>query len=148
MIHLKIENIDDMKEIKETEFCFSGECGVIRNENNIIIGFFEINIDNTELELETIEILEDYQSQGYGTQFLDLLFERYPSINEIKGLSKEEAVDFYANYGAEFHETCSDCDCEECQFHPGNFSDDYESEDEETCDNYSEYNFIIKRKNI
>lgn len=41
MISFNIENVDELKEAKETVFGFNGPIGVIRTENNEVIGFYK-----------------------------------------------------------------------------------------------------------
>lgn len=78
IITFKIENVDNIVKGKILEFGWEGECGVIRNINNIAVGFYTINIDEPIITLQEIEIIDEYQNQGYGTSFINELFNNIP----------------------------------------------------------------------
>lgn len=146
MVRLSFENIDNMPEVKETEFGFSGNCGVIRNENDEIVGFFTVLIDEPVLKLQEIEILQKYQNKGYGKDTIRKIFDKYPIIEKIEGLATDTSVEFYLSLGAEFQDTCSDCSYDECFHNSKNSEADKDYDDfVDTCDEYSEDCFVISR---
>jgi RimJ/RimL family protein N-acetyltransferase len=84
MLTFQVENVDELQEAKDTEFGFNNRCGVIR-ESDAVVGFYNFYIDSPELHLQEIEILVEYQGNGYGTEFVKLLFEHHPEVNVITG---------------------------------------------------------------
>lgn len=145
MITLNIENVDHIKEIKETEFNFEGCCGVIKSMDGIIIGFYEISINDKEIYLDTLEILKKFQDQGYGTAFIKKLFEEYPEVTQIYGISTESAIRFYASLGAEFYDGCEKCEYGECPYNSNYKGLKEDCKGIGTCDDYSANLFTIYR---
>ena len=133
-MNLSYENTSLLKESKDSYFGFneSLKSGVIR-VNEIIVGFFTINIDHTFIDLQELEILDQFQNKGIGTEFIKQLFILNPNIEEISGNSLEDAVGFYESLSAKIFD--SFCDCE------------VDSNDD-TCDNYSNLIFSITRKDF
>jgi hypothetical protein len=142
MVTISSENVDNIKEVKDTEFGFNGKSGVIRDEN-VIVGFYNIYIDEPEITLEELEILDKFRFSGYGTQFLKALFDKYPECDEIVGNALEDSIGFYENLNAEFSDTCSSCSITSCECHPevnvGNIS-------QRQCDECSENLFRIRKE--
>lgn len=146
MVNLTFENVDNCKEAKSTEFGFNSNAGVIRDKD-IIVGFFTIGIDEPEIDLQELEIVEEYKGQGYGINFIEALFLKYPDCNEITGKALEDSASFYANLKAEFTDTCSTCPVTSCYYSPlcDEDIDDYEAE---LCDDYSDNIFKITKKDF
>lgn len=152
MIDIVKEEIGNVKEkIERTElFCIGMNTMVytILNDNEVV-GFVDYWIDTiaSEIYLDVIEILDEFQNKGYGRETVNLLFKKYPDINKIVGLSHPNAVSFWNNLGVEFFDTCKCCSYNGCTNHP-RFDENSWSKDsisEGICDDYSEYNFKLHR---
>ena len=132
------------------EFIFHGK-GYLIYLDETVIGALEegwtSKNDPTLYEIEQLEILPNYQNQGYGTAVLELLKQANPELKTIKGLSCLAAVSFWEKQGAEFEETCVTCSYEECPFHPAYTKPEFDEEDEtactDYCEDYSEYHFTL-----
>lgn len=142
MLKYQIENVDNLPQAKGTEFGFNNRCGVIR-ENETVVGFYNFYIDGPELHLQELEILMEYQGNGYGTEFIKLLFEHHPEVSVITGQATEESTGFYITLGAEWNDTCTDCAYTDCAKHPQSTGTDHEGD---VCANYSENMFTIYRE--
>lgn len=142
MVTISFENVENIKEAKDTEFGFNGKSGVIRDKN-VIVGFYNIYIDEPEITLNELEILDEFRFSGYGTQFLKALFNKYPECNEIVGNALEDSVGFYANLNTEFSDTCSSCLITSCECHP---EADIDNISQGQCDEYSENLFRIRKE--
>lgn len=78
--------------------------------------------------------------------FLNYL-KKYPNIKYIKGLSHPEATGFWCSIGADFYDSCEDCNYDACTEHPDFDEDEWDDEDigYGPCDDYSEDNFTLSR---
>ena len=152
MISIVKEEIGNVKEKIERTHFFHINMNTIVNailKDNEVVGFVDYYIDTTrsEIYLDVIEILDEFQNKGYGREVVNLLFKKYPDINKIVGLSHPNAVSFWNNLGAEFFDTCKYCNYNGCTNHP-RFDESSWSKDsisEGICDDYSEYNFELHR---
>lgn len=144
MLKISFENVDNMEESKNTELGFEGDSGVIKNEKNSIIGFFKMEIEETKIYLLELEILDEYRNNGYGSEFINILFEKYPNIKEVYGLSLDTANGFYASIGADFYSSCENCTYIECVYNSLNENNEEDSS-ESVCDEYSDNYFSISK---
>lgn len=150
---VKKDEWDVKKELEKANFfeVEESKVSVIINDD-IVVGFlyYSLDIENLEINLHVIEILEEFQRNGYGRDTVIELFKKYPTIKNIKGLSHPDAVAFWAKIGADFFDTCEECDYTACTEHPD--FDESDWDDDEIglgrCDDYSEDNFMLNRNYI
>lgn len=154
MIKIEKRNTSDVqKELAETHLFegFKSTVDVILKDNTIV-GFIDYSfylVDST-IEINLIEILEEHQHNGYGKETISELFKKHPNIKYIKGLSHPEATGFWCSIGADFRDTCEDCDYDACTHHPNFNEDEWDGEyiGYGTCDDYSEDNFLLYRMDV
>ena len=144
MVKLSYEDVTNYPESVEAYFGFNGKSGVIRNDDNKLVGFYTINVDEPLVELCELEIVEDFRGMGYGRAFIEELFRKFKNCDTIEGQSTEEAVYFYATIGANFTDSCATCNYEGC-FNSLFFKGAVVPHSD-TCDDYSDNIFKIKRK--
>ena len=141
-----LEAIDQCPEARETELGFCGEAWVMRDDNGIIVGFYTMmNATNDSAELSMLEVLDEHRRQGYATKAIQNMFEKNEHIQEIHGFATDEAIDFYLSLGAEFHETCENCEFTECKRHTENPQYD---DSARHCDGWHEYEFSLSRDSV
>lgn len=148
-LYISKEHIEQLTENQNTDFTFSGETTVIRNEQKEVVGFcnMRISLVGDVIYLDELEILEQHRHSGIGRFFLKKLFEVYPSVQKIKGQSTEEAVGFYHSLGVTLYETCKECSYDECPFHP-NYKGGIDKWCTDACDDYSDSHFSIHQDDI
>lgn len=144
LISLTTEDVTNYPEVKGNQFGFEGKVGVIR-DMDCIVGFYTVEIDEPSIKLNEVEIIEECQGIGYGKMFIKALFDKYPSCNEIVGISLEDSEAFYAVIGANMFESCEECSYDVCNHHPDNLDGVQEME---KCDEYSSYEFRLKRESF
>lgn len=116
MVRIFFEDVTEYDESIDTYFGFNGWSGVIRNEMHQLVGFFTVSVDGATINLSELEIIADYQEQGYGREFLNALFDRYSTCYEIVGTSLASSTGFYKSVGAEVFDTCRDCKTDDCSY--------------------------------
>ena len=62
--------------------------------NNKQIGCIEINVDNNDLYVQNIYINPKFRNQGYGTEVLNSLFDKF-KIKRISLNCSDDLIDFY-----------------------------------------------------
>ena len=62
--------------------------------NNKQIGCIEINVDNNDLYVQNIYINPKFRNQGYGTEVLNSLFDKF-DIRKINLNCSNELISFY-----------------------------------------------------
>ena len=80
--------------------------------NEILVGFFVLNIIDTYIQIDYFAIFERYQSSGYGTEALKKLQQKYSNhslfievekagcgINEEENKTREKRINFYERIG-------------------------------------------------
>lgn len=150
-IKLSYEDVTNFPEAKETYFGFNSINGVIR-DNETIVGFYDILDCEDEIDIKELEILIRHQLKGYGTAFIQKIFEEYPLCEQITGNSLEESVHFYANLGAHVIDPCEECSADNCSL-SGSFieTDNFENEDyfdSSSCEMKEDNLFTLKREDF
>lgn len=78
------------------------------SENHCVVGYMTYKQTSEEtIVLDSIEILKPYRNRGYGKSSIFKLFEKYPDISIIRGITFDEALDFYTALNAELSLTCN-----------------------------------------
>lgn len=142
-VRLSFEDVTNFPEAKETTFGFDGRCGVIRNNDNVLVGFYTLSIDVPVIELNELEIIDVYKGQGYGKSFMSSLFDTYRDCSQIVGQSADDAINFYISIGANLFDECEECTYDECQYSP-TFKGDFDDASNQ-CDDHQEYRFRLFR---
>jgi GNAT superfamily N-acetyltransferase len=95
---------EDMKEVYDNYIKYPYYEISILQENNNLIGFYEILIDNGVGEVDSIGVVPEYQGKGYGLKILKKAVEvlKKQSVDEIKLIvvsTNENAYNMYKKYG-------------------------------------------------
>lgn len=146
MITFKKEDTKNIKERDLAYFSVNRKHGVIRF-NKQVIGFYDLYwSEKDSVELREIDILPSKRYKGYGRSFIAALFNKHSNLKKITGLSMEESIEFYANIGAYFVDSCSSCLNDLCSRHPDSLKEDVYEDD--ICGDYSDNYFVIERDNF
>lgn len=141
-LEFKVESVNNLP--SDMDFSFAGDCLHVYLDG-ILVALLDYYIFEDTFFINQIEVFKGFRGKGIGTSIIKKILCTYP-IKYIKGMSTEEAVQFYNNIGCTFYETCKDCSYTGCSKHPQATLDAIESED--ICDDYTENNFEITLETI
>ena len=81
------------------------ENGVFMGKTNLVI-----NDDDQSIYIDYFEIIDDYQLKGKGKQMLHELFDFFPHIKKVWGISREDVLTYFwsKQEGYECTGECSD----------------------------------------
>lgn len=72
-------------------------------DDNKVIGFCKINIENTYGVLEYLVVLEEYRGKGYGAMLMEWALAKFSEFGvrdiDVKVADGNDAVSLYENYG-------------------------------------------------
>lgn len=83
------------------EYYFDGMCYTLETSNKII-GLAKCYEDGTSVYISQIEILSEYQANGYGRIFFNLLKDKFSDFEEFYGIATVSSYLFWEAMGCEW----------------------------------------------
>lgn len=139
MLSIKKEDLSLIDEVNDTEFGFTANDNlyVIRDEYKDVVGFSNLSFENDTCYVIELEILYDYRGMGYGSNFINQLFNDF-KLKMIYGKANFSAVGFWNSVGATIEVPCDTCDNKKfCEY-----------DEDEVCTNDYTGEFTILIENI
>lgn len=124
------EHFNDLEALKQCKMEFIGAVHLIKNQEGTTVGVIDYRVLKSigDIYIEIIEVFEDYQNQGYATETIRLIKDKYPNSRIFGQLMPNETTkNIWISIGATFG-SCYDEDCqynsfEECRHHCGSPAD-------------------------
>lgn len=108
-----LEHFNCIDELKSCGMDFIGDIYLIKNIDDTTVGALDFKMLNTnDIYIEMIEILSDYQNQGYTKEIIRMIKDLYPNSRVFaQSIPNERTKDIWISIGASF-DSCSDADCD------------------------------------
>ena len=94
-------NFKEINNCDGFEYYFDGMCYVLELHGETI-GLAKCYEDGTSVYISQIEILQEYQANGYGRVFFDLLKERFSDFEEFYGIATVSSYLFWEAMGCKW----------------------------------------------